>query len=117
MIGSGRIVASGAKSDLLRSHGSMIRSLDRPALSKALFDAGISCSPVGEDALMAQADVAQVGQVAFAAGVSVVELRAADDGGLEARFLELTSDTRRGAAADIRRGATADTHPSRGAVA
>ena len=44
---------------------------------------------------MAQAETADVGRIAFAAGVPVLELRAADDTGLEEMFLRLTSDTQR----------------------
>jgi ABC-2 type transport system ATP-binding protein len=52
-------------------------------------------SHVGTDALMVQADADQVGHTAFAAGVPVLELRAADGAGLEEMFLQLTADTQR----------------------
>jgi ABC-2 type transport system ATP-binding protein len=95
VIGNGRIVAQGAKSDLLASAGSMVRTTDRDVLARALDAAGIPMSHVGTDALMVQADADQVGHTAFAAGVPVLELRAADGAGLEEMFLQLTADTQR----------------------
>jgi ABC-2 type transport system ATP-binding protein len=95
VIGNGRIVAQGAKDDLLRSAGSIVRTTDRDLVSRALEDSGVTSSLVGDDGLLAQADAAQVGKVAFAAGVPVIELRPADGAGLEEMFLELTSETQR----------------------
>ena len=95
VIGNGRIVAQGAKSDLLRSAGSIVRSTGREVIAQALTSAGLTCTPVGADGLLAQADAEQVGRIAFAAGVPVTELRPADGAGLEEMFLELTADTQR----------------------
>jgi ABC-2 type transport system ATP-binding protein len=95
VIGNGRIVAQGAKSDLLRGAGSFVRAAGRDALAQALADSGVTSSPSGEDALLAQADTEQVGRIAFAAGLPVIELRPADGAGLEEMFLHLTSDTQR----------------------
>ena len=108
VIGNGRIVAQGLKSDLLRSAGSMLRALDRDVLAQALLDSGITSTPVGPDGFLAHADAAQIGQIAFAAGVPLLELRQADGTGLEEMFLELTAATQR----DV----TSDNHPE-GAVA
>jgi ABC-2 type transport system ATP-binding protein len=108
VIGNGRIVAQGAKSDLLRSAGSMLRALDRDVIARALLESGISSTTVGADGLLAQAETAQVGTIAFAAGVPLLELRPADGAGLEEMFLELTAETQR--------DATSDNHPE-GAVA
>jgi ABC-2 type transport system ATP-binding protein len=115
VIGNGRIVAQGAKSDLLRGAGSFVRAAGRDALAQALADSGVSSSPSGEDALLAQADAEQVGRIAFAAGLPVMELRPADGAGLEEMFLHLTSDTQRD---DIPPSPEAlpDTHPE-GAMA
>ncbi len=104
VIGNGRIVAQGPKSDLLRSAGSMIRALDREAVARALLDAGVTSTPVGTDGLLAQADAGQAGGIAFAAGLPLLELRPADGAGLEEMFLALTAETQR------------DNHPE-GAVA
>ena len=66
----------------------------RPASS------GIATVPSGDDAFRADADPELVGKAAHAAGVPLIELRAADGAGLEEMFLELTADTsREGAAA------------------
>ncbi len=40
VIGNGRIVAQGAKNDLLRSAGSLVRTTDRDAIARALLDSG-----------------------------------------------------------------------------
>ena len=53
VIGNGRIVAQGAKSHLLRSAGSILRTGQRQVIARALIDAGVSSSPVGEDGLLA----------------------------------------------------------------
>jgi ABC-2 type transport system ATP-binding protein len=95
VIGNGRIVAQGAKSDLLRSAGSIVRSSDNGVLTRALLDSGITSTPHGPDGLLAHAEVARVGRVAFAAAVPLLELRAADGAGLEEMFLELTADAQR----------------------
>jgi ABC-2 type transport system ATP-binding protein len=95
VIGNGRIVAQGSKSDLLRNAGSIVRSPAREVLARALVGAGLTTSPVGADGLLAQADAERVGRIAFAAGVPVLELRAAEGTGLEEMFLELTADTQR----------------------
>ena len=100
VIGNGRIVAQGAKSDLLRSAGSIVRTPRRDVVAQALSTAGVTTSTVGDDGLLAQADAAHVGRIAFAAGVSVIELRPADGAGLEEMFLELTADTQREATSE-----------------
>ena len=56
VIGNGRIVAQGAKEDLLRSAGSIVRAADRHVVARALDDSGISSSLVGNDGLLAQAE-------------------------------------------------------------
>ncbi len=93
VIANGHIVAQGAKSHLLKSAGSILRTAQRKVVARALIDSGVSSSPVGEDGLLALADTAQVGQIAFAAGVPVIELRPADGAGLEDMFLQLTGPT------------------------
>ncbi|MEO6511077.1 MAG: ATP-binding cassette domain-containing protein [Nocardioides sp.] len=95
VIGNGRIVAQGSKAELLASAGSVVRTTEPGVLAEALGAAGIAVSPVGDDALMAQADADRVGRAAFSAGVPVLELRAADGTGLEEMFLQLTADTQR----------------------
>jgi ABC-2 type transport system ATP-binding protein len=95
VIGNGRIVAQGAKSDLLRSAGCIVRTTEPEVIAQPLNASGVSSSPVGDDGLLAQADTELVGKIAFCAGVPVIELRPADGAGLEEMFLELTAVTQR----------------------
>jgi ABC-2 type transport system ATP-binding protein len=95
VIGNGRIVAQGAKSDLLASAGAVVRTTEPQTLAAALDARGVTSSYVGTDGLLAQADADHVGRTAFAAGVPVLELRPADGTGLEEMFLQLTADTQR----------------------
>jgi ABC-2 type transport system ATP-binding protein len=95
VIGNGRIVAQGPKSQLLRSAGSILRTDRRRVIARALIDAGVGSSLVGEDGLLAEADTTQVGKIAFAAGVPVIELRPVERAGLEEIFLQLAAETRR----------------------
>ena len=97
VIGNGRIVAQGTKSQLLRSVGSLLRTAHRQIVARALTEAGVTSSPVGDDGLLARADTSRVGTIALAAGVPLLELRPADGAGLEEMFLLLTTDTQRDA--------------------
>jgi ABC-2 type transport system ATP-binding protein len=100
VIGQGRIVAQGTKSDLLESAGTLVRSSSATELGQALTASGITVTRSAEDTLRAEADTELVGKVAQAAGIALTELRAADGAGLEEMFLELTAETaREGAAA------------------
>ena len=102
VIGNGRIVAQGTKTELLAA---------RPAPSSARRDRGdLAARPraaglsrrqhrAGAARLRADADPELVGKVALQAGVPLTELRAADGAGLEEMFLELTADTQREGAA------------------
>jgi ABC-2 type transport system ATP-binding protein len=96
VIGNGRIVARGAKVDLLRSAGSVLRTPDRDHVARALTEAGVTSSPLGSDGLLAHTETARIGAIAHAAGALVLELRQADGAGLEEMFLELTAETQRG---------------------
>ncbi|MFT4299294.1 MAG: ABC transporter ATP-binding protein, partial [Aeromicrobium sp.] len=51
--------------------------------------------PGGGTAVLADADAATVGRVAFDAGLPLTELRSADSAGLEEMFLALTADSQR----------------------
>lgn len=102
VIGNGRILLQGAKSDLLKTAGTLIRTLDREVVVRALHDAGITSSPVDGDGLLAHADAGRVGPIAFAAGVRLIELRPAEGAGLEEMFLQLTAETQRDKTPDAR---------------
>jgi ABC-2 type transport system ATP-binding protein len=95
VIGNGRIVAQGAKSDLLQTAGSVVRTSRPDVLAPALAEAGIGVTAGGPGTLHAEAPVERVGELAFAAGVPVLELRPAGGAGLEEMFLQLTGDSQR----------------------
>ena len=100
VIGRGRVVAQGSKDDLLGAAGVRVRGTDVQLLRDALHRAGIPTSDTPDGALTAQADAEAVGQAAAAVGAVLTELRAANDGGLEEMFLQLTAaPTEEGAAA------------------
>ncbi|WP_405068154.1 ATP-binding cassette domain-containing protein [Kribbella sp. NBC_01510] len=95
MIGHGRIVSQGTKSELLHAAGTIVRAVDLARLEQALTDWGLTASPTGDGALRTDADAALVGTVALESGIALTELRAAEGAGLEEMFLELTSTTQR----------------------
>ena len=109
VIGNGRIVADGSKSELLSSAGTQVRCAEPERLRDALSAASITVhgpataprrigtGPATDVVLRVDADPAAVGLVAHQAGIALVELRQADGAGLEEMFLELTADTQRDA--------------------
>jgi ABC-2 type transport system ATP-binding protein len=92
VIGNGRIVAHGAKQELLAATGTIVRALDPADLHIAIADAGLTATPGADGALLVEAEPEAVGRAAAAAGAVLTELRPADGGGLEHLFLSLTSD-------------------------
>jgi ABC-2 type transport system ATP-binding protein len=92
MISGGRIIAQGAKHELLAASGVIVRALDPAALHAALAVAGLVATPGADGALLVEADAEAVGRTAAAAGLVLLELRAADTGGLEQLFLSLTRE-------------------------
>ncbi|MGH3480061.1 MAG: ABC transporter ATP-binding protein, partial [Nocardioidaceae bacterium] len=94
MIGNGRIVSQGSKTELLQAAGTVVRAADMHALRRALDASGVETTVPGDGTLRTDADSSRVGRVALEAGVALTELRTAD-GGLEDMFLELTADTQR----------------------
>jgi ABC-2 type transport system ATP-binding protein len=95
MIGNGRIVSQGTKTELLHAAGTVVRAADLSALERALGAWGLAVSPTGDGALRTDADPALVGTVALKAGIALTELRPAAGAGLEEMFLQLTADTQR----------------------
>jgi ABC-2 type transport system ATP-binding protein len=94
LIGNGKIVAQGTKEELLTTRGAYVSAADPQALHAALTAAGVSASPAGSG-VRTDVEPAEVGRIAAAAGVALVELRPAEGAGLEEMFLELTADTQR----------------------
>jgi ABC-2 type transport system ATP-binding protein len=95
MIGRGRIVAQGAKDDLLAGAGTFARSLDDTRLAMALRAAGIEFTPASDGGYITRSRTEQVAHAAAAADVVLVELRPAGGTGLEEMFLQLTADDAR----------------------
>jgi ABC-2 type transport system ATP-binding protein len=91
VIGNGRIVAQGSKTELLAASGTIVRGLDPEALELALDNAGLSATPTMDGGLLVDAEPEAVGRAAAFAGVVLVELRPAEGAGLEELFLSLTS--------------------------
>ncbi len=99
VIGQGRIVAAGSKTELLSSAGTLVRAAQLETLDTALRAADLVTTPI-DGGLRVDATPELVGRTALSAGVPLRELRAADGAGLEEMFLELTAETaREGAAA------------------
>ena len=99
VIGQGRIVAQGSKSELLAAAGTLVRTNDPERLARALHESSVVTTAI-DGGLRVDADPELVGEAAHRAGVVLRELRAADGAGLEEMFLELTAETaREGAAA------------------
>jgi ABC-2 type transport system ATP-binding protein len=90
VIGSGRIVAQGAKQELLAASGVIVRGLDQDALRAVLAAEGLTARRGADGALVVEAEALAVGRAAAAAGLVLLELRPADSGGLESLFLSLT---------------------------
>jgi ABC-2 type transport system ATP-binding protein len=108
VIGNGRIVANGTKSELLATANVQVRTRYPDRLANALTAAGIAYTDASSPArepddcrtLHVDADAELVGRIAHRADVALIELRNADGAGLEEMFLELTADTQR----DTRQG-------------
>jgi ABC-2 type transport system ATP-binding protein len=92
VIGRGRIVAQGAKHELLSSGGTLVRGVDDQALAAALTGAGITFTTAADGGYLTSAPADQVAGAAAAAGAVLVELRPAEGTGLEDMFLRLTAD-------------------------
>jgi len=95
VIGNGRIVEQGTKTELLQSAGTVVRAGNLLQLTHALHAAGVHTTPYADGALRTDAAPGHIGHIALAAGVALTELRAADGAGLEEMFLELTAETQR----------------------
>jgi ABC-2 type transport system ATP-binding protein len=93
MIGRGRIVAEGTPHDLMKDSGTFVCAAENDVLAAALRANGIEVKPVGEG-FRADVEALQIGKIAAAAQIPLIELRPAD-GGLEDLFLELTAGTQR----------------------
>jgi ABC-2 type transport system ATP-binding protein len=91
VIGRGRIVAHGTKDALVGSRGTFVRAVDESLLMAALRSEGFAADQATGGGLHVEADCATIGSVAARHAIVLSELRAADSGGLEELFLELTA--------------------------
>ncbi|MCA0337803.1 MAG: ABC transporter ATP-binding protein [Actinobacteria bacterium] len=99
IIGRGRLVAQGAKEDLLARGGVTARSLDDRALVAAAGASGVTATETAGGVVL-DTDAATVGRLALEAGVVLTHLTSGETAGLEEIYLALTSaDDREGAAA------------------
>ena len=94
MIGNGKIVSQGTKTELLHAAGTVVRTADAGMLQRALGDLGVATTVSEDGSLRTDVEPALVGKVALEAGVALTELRTAD-AGLEDMFLELTATSQR----------------------
>jgi ABC-2 type transport system ATP-binding protein len=90
VIGRGRIVADGTKDELLARSETRVRALEPAKLELALAAAGVPVTRTADGALLAKAGAETVGRAAASVNAILLELRPADDGGLEQLFLTLT---------------------------
>ena len=95
IIGRGRIVARGAKEDILTAGGVYVRSAADAALVAALNTAGIAFTPTADGGYLAQTDTESIARAATAGGAILTELRPSGTDGLEQMFLSLTADDAR----------------------
>jgi ABC-2 type transport system ATP-binding protein len=79
---------------LLQSGGTMVRATEPESLVAALTRHGIACTGT-DGALRVDAEAAQVARIALEERIVLTGLSAADGGGLEDLFLQLTADTQR----------------------
>ena len=75
MIGNGRIVSRGSKTELLHAAGTVVRAAGLGNLRRALGELGIASCLSEDGALHTDVDPALVGKVALEAGVALTELQ------------------------------------------
>jgi ABC-2 type transport system ATP-binding protein len=95
VIGRGKIIARGTKSELLAGSGTLVKGPDLGAISAALDRAALTFRPSVHDGFVVEAEAIAVGRAAAAHGVVLSELRPADGARLEEMFLQLTADDAR----------------------
>ena len=90
IIDLGRIVAEGAREELLASSGTFVVSDDDAALDTALRTAGLTARQASSGGLIVEAEPKVVGRAALAAGIALTRLEPAAGSGLEQLFFDLT---------------------------
>ncbi|MDQ1743853.1 MAG: type transport system ATP-binding protein [Pseudonocardiales bacterium] len=99
VIGNGRIVSQGTKTELLQAAGTVVRAADLAGLERAMAAGGLAVARSDDGSLRTDADALLVGKLTLKAGIALTELRSADSAGLEEMFLRLTAETQREGAA------------------
>jgi len=94
IIGGGRIVAQGAKTEMLAGAGTIVRTPDVGVLAGALATTGLEHTTRSDGSLFVDASAEHIGRAAAAAGAVLTELRPAGGAGLEEMFLQLTAGAR-----------------------
>ena len=94
IIGGGRIVAQGAKTEMLAGAGTIVRTLDVGVLAGALATTGLEHTTRSDGSLLVDGSAELIGRAAAAAGAVLTELRPAGGAGLEEMFLQLTTGAR-----------------------
>ena len=95
MIGLGRIVSMGTKTELLHEAGTVVRAVDLLALELALTASGLSATPPTAGRCAPTRTPPWSGRSPSTPASPLTELRAATGAGLEEMFLELTAATQR----------------------
>ncbi|MCD6726280.1 MAG: ATP-binding cassette domain-containing protein [Solirubrobacteraceae bacterium] len=93
IIGAGKVVAQGARHELLAGAGTLVRASDEERLLAALEAARLASVPAPDGGFIVDAEPDEVGRAALAGGVALGRLGPSQSAGLERLFLDLTSDT------------------------
>ena len=91
IIGGGRIVAQGARPELLAGVGTLVAAADAAALEGALLAAGLSAAPHPDGGFLVDAAPEAVGRAALGGGVALTRLGRSEGAGLEQLFFDLTA--------------------------
>jgi ABC-2 type transport system ATP-binding protein len=91
IIGSGRIMAQGTRSELLAGGGTLVRANDEVALEAALIAAGLESRPATDGGFLVEAEPEEVGRAALDGAVALSQLQPSENGGLEQLFFDLTT--------------------------
>ena len=95
VIGGGRIVASGTKSELLAGAGTVVGTASPSILADAIGRLGHPAQIRSDGSLHTDLSPTVGDEIALSLGLALPDLRAADGSGLEEIFLDLTHDTQR----------------------
>ncbi|SDM96646.1 ABC-2 type transport system ATP-binding protein [Cryobacterium flavum] len=90
IIGNGRILAQGSADQLLAVPGTRVQSLDNDGLLAELIAAGHAADATS-DGVSTGASVVDVGRIALAGGIVLIDLRPAEAFGLEELFFDMTA--------------------------